>query len=123
MPGISYHRRVISVSRRRFEELVEAALAEVPAELAALMENVAIFVEDRGDEPDLLGLYDGVPLTERDDYGGMVMPDRIFIYREPICEISSDEDEVVEEVLVTVVHEIAHHFGIDDDRLHDLGWG
>ncbi len=114
---------MISVSRRRFEELVEAALDEVPPELAGLMENVAIFVEDRGDEPDLLGLYDGVPLTERDDYGGMVMPDRIFIYREAICEICADEEEVVEEVLVTVVHEIAHHFGIDDDRLHDLGWG
>jgi len=98
-------------------------LAEVPAELAGLMENVAIFVEDRGDEPGLLGLYEGVPLTERDDYGGMVMPDRIFIYREPVCAICADEDEVVEEVLVTVVHEIAHHFGIDDDRLHELGWG
>ena len=111
------------MSRRRFEDLVEQALAQLPAELAGLMENVAIFVEDRSDDPQLLGLYDGVPLTERDDYGGMVMPDRIFIYREPICAICADENEVIEEVTITVVHEVAHHFGIDDDRLHDLGWG
>ena len=114
---------MIKVSRRRFELLVEEALEQIPPELGALIDNVAFFVEDRGEEPGLLGLYDGVPLTDRGDYGGMVMPDRIFIYREPICAMCNGEDEVVEEVLVTVVHEIAHHFGIDDDRLHDLGWG
>lgn len=118
-----YAERVINVSPRRFEQLVEEALDQVPPELAALIDNVAFFVEDQGEEPDLLGLYDGVPLTERDDYGGMVMPDRIFVYRQPICAMCGDEAEVVEEVLVTVVHEIAHHFGIDDDRLHELGWG
>jgi predicted Zn-dependent protease with MMP-like domain len=73
-------------------------------------------------EEDLLGLYDGVPLTDRAEYGGMVMPDRITIYRLPICEMCDSEDEVVETVRDTVIHEVAHHFGIDDDRLTELGW-
>jgi predicted Zn-dependent protease with MMP-like domain len=108
----------------RFEELVADALDEVPAELMALVDNVVVLVEDRNaDEPDLLGLYEGYALTERGwDYGG-ALPDRIMIYRSAICDICDDEEEVVEEVTITVVHEIAHHFGIDDDRLHALGWG
>jgi predicted Zn-dependent protease with MMP-like domain len=108
----------------RFEELVADALDEVPAELMALLDNVVVLVEDRNpDEPDLLGLYEGFALTERGwDYGG-ALPDRIMIYRVAICEMCEDEDEVVEEVTVTVVHEIAHHFGIDEDRLHALGGG
>jgi predicted Zn-dependent protease with MMP-like domain len=107
----------------RFEELVADALDEVPAELMALLDNVVVLVEDRNeDEPDLLGLYDGYALTERGwDYGG-ALPDRIMVYRAAICDICDDEDQVVEEVTITVVHEIAHHFGIDDDRLHELGW-
>ena len=106
-----------------FEELVADALDEVPAELMALLDNVVVLVEDRNpDEPDLLGLYEGYALTERGwQYGG-ALPDRIMIYREAICEICDEPDEVVEEVAITVVHEIAHHFGIDDDRLHALGW-
>jgi len=116
---------MIQVSPARFETLVERALSTVPDELMALMDNVAIFVEDEDEtEPDLLGLYEGVPLTERDDgYGGMVLPDRITIYRIPILWRCETEDEVTDEVLITVIHEIAHHFGIDDERLHDLGWG
>ena len=108
----------------RFEELVADALDEVPAELMALLDNVVVLVEDRNpDEPDLLGLYEGYALTDRGaDYGG-ALPDRIMIYREAICEFCEDEDQVAEEVTITVVHEIAHHFGIDDDRLHALGWG
>jgi predicted Zn-dependent protease with MMP-like domain len=108
----------------RFEQLVADALDAVPAELMALLDNVVVLVEDRNpDEPDLLGLYEGYALTERGwDYGG-ALPDRIMIYRAAICDICADEDEVVEEVTITVVHEIAHHFGIDDDRLHALGWG
>ena len=86
------------------------------------MDNVFVIVEDDSDDPDLLGHYEGVPLTERHDYGGMVMPDRIVIFRRPICAMCDSEEEVVEEVLVTVVHELAHHFGIDDDRLDELGW-
>ena len=107
----------------RFEELVADALDEVPAELLRLMDNVVVLVEDRNpEEPDLLGLYEGYALTERGwDHSG-VLPDRIMIYREAICDICDDEDQVAEEVAITVVHEIAHHFGIDDDRLHALGW-
>ena len=107
----------------RFEEFVADALDEVPAELMALLDNVVVLVEDRNpDEPDLLGLYEGYALTERGaDYGG-ALPDRIMIYRVAICDVCDDEDQVAEEVTVTVVHEIAHHFGIDDDELHALGW-
>jgi predicted Zn-dependent protease with MMP-like domain len=115
---------VIEVSRRRFEELVGDALDEVPEQLTRLMDNVVVLVEDSApDDPDLLGLYEGVALTERGhDYGGM-LPDRITLYRQAILSICETEDDVVEEVAVTVVHEIAHHFGIDDARLHELGWG
>jgi predicted Zn-dependent protease with MMP-like domain len=107
-----------------FESLVADALDQVPPELMELADNIVVLVEDRNDEePDLLGLYEGYALTERGwDYGG-ALPDRIMIYREAICDICSTEEDVVEEVLITVVHEIAHHFGIDDDRLHELGWG
>ncbi|WP_203998622.1 metallopeptidase family protein [Micromonospora lutea] len=112
------------MERERFEELVGEALDEVPEELLALMSNVVILVED--DPPpgeDLLGLYEGHALTDRGwDYAG-VLPDRILIYRNPILRICDSEEDVVDEVAVTVVHEIAHHFGIDDARLHELGWG
>jgi predicted Zn-dependent protease with MMP-like domain len=114
---------VTHVEPDRFEELVELALEALPAELAEAMENVAVLVADDPPEEGLLGLYEGVPLTERNDYGlGGVLPDRIWIYRRPICELCEDEDEVVEEIYVTVVHEVAHHFGIDDGRLDELGW-
>ncbi len=106
----------------RFESLVADALDALPEELGALMDNVVVIVEDEGDDPSLLGLYEGVPLTERDDYGFMVMPDRITIYRRAICGVCRREEDVVEEVRVTIVHEVAHHFGIDDQRLDELGW-
>jgi len=110
------------MTRERFEELVADALDSVPEELLAHMDNVVVLVEDEPPEPGLLGLYEGFALTDRGwDYGG-ALPDRIFIYRNPTLAICDDEDDVVEEVAVTVVHEIAHHFGIDDDRLHQLGW-
>jgi predicted Zn-dependent protease with MMP-like domain len=114
---------VIDMPRARFDELVADALDEIPPELARLMDNVVVLVEERNDEePDILGLYEGVALTERGfDYAG-VLPDRIFIYRAPILSVCDTEDDVVDEVAVTVVHEIAHHFGIDDARLHELGW-
>ena len=112
------------MSRERFEELVAEALDEVPAELAELIDNCVVLVEDDApaDDPDLLGLYDGTPLTERGGDYTMALPDRITIYRNPTLAMCEDEDEVVEEVNITVVHEIAHHFGIDDDRLHELGY-
>lgn len=111
------------MSRTRFEELVSDALDEVPAELTRLMDNVVVLVEDRNDEePSLLGMYEGIALTERGwDYGGQ-LPDRIVIYRRALLDYCDTEQDVVEEVAVTVVHEIAHHFGIDDARLHELGW-
>ncbi len=99
------------------------ALDALPEALGVLMENVAVVTRDRHPVEDLLGLYEGIPLTERDDYGGLVMPDVITLYRLPLCEICVDEDELVEEIAVTVVHEVAHHFGIDDDSLHAWGWG
>ena len=112
------------VAAERFEELVAEALDGIPEELGRLMDNVAVFVEDRPRQRGLLGLYEGVPLTARDaGYTGMVMPDRITIYRLPICERCASEDEVVHQVRVTVVHEVAHHFGIGDRRLRELGWG
>jgi len=113
------------MNRERFEELVGDALDEVPPELMGLMNNVVILVEDESPagEPELLGLYEGHALTERGwDYSG-VLPDRITIFRNPTLAVCDTEEDVVEEVAVTVVHEIAHHFGIDDARLHEMGWG
>jgi predicted Zn-dependent protease with MMP-like domain len=115
----------VDMSRERFEELVGEALDEVPVELLNVMNNVVILVEDAppdgGDE--LLGLYEGTDLTRRGwDYSG-VLPDRITIYRLPTLNVCETETDVVDEVAITVVHEIAHHFGIDDQRLHELGWG
>jgi predicted Zn-dependent protease with MMP-like domain len=111
------------IPRQQFEELVADALDEVPPELMKLVDNVVFLVEDRNpEEPSLLGLYEGYALTERGWHYGGALPDRIMIYREAICDICETEDDVVEEVTITVVHEIAHHFGIDDDRLHELGY-
>ena len=115
---------MIEVPADRFEALVADALDGIPEELGRHMDNVWVTVEDRGAFPGLLGLYEGVPLTRRDSgYAGMVMPDRITLYRLPICSICRTEEEVVRQVRTTVVHEVAHHFGIDDDRLAELGWG
>ncbi|GAA3349703.1 metallopeptidase family protein [Amorphoplanes nipponensis] len=115
----------VDMSRERFEELVGEALDEVPPELLKVMSNVVILVEDL--PPDggmgLLGLYEGTALTDRGwDYAG-VLPDRITIYRLPTLHVCDTETDVIDEVAITVVHEIAHHFGIDDQRLHELGWG
>ena len=114
----------IAITTRRFEELVGEALDSIPPELTGAMDNVVVLVDDRNvDDPHLLGLYEGVALTERtSDYGG-VLPDRITVYREAILDVCGDEDDVVHEVAVTVVHEVAHHFGVDEDTLHRLGWG
>src|SRR4029079_9399516 len=107
-----------------FEELVAEALDGIPSAIGKLMENVAVFVEDLGFRRNPLGLYQGVPLTRREGYGiGGGMPDRITIYRIPILERCSTEDEVVEAVRITVVHEVGHHFGLSDSRLKELGYG
>jgi predicted Zn-dependent protease with MMP-like domain len=104
---------------------VSEALDLIPPELSKLMDNVAVFVEEESpaDGPELLGLYEGIPLTERGDWYAGVLPDRISIYMNPILRISETYDHVVDEVATTVIHEVAHHFGIDDDHLHELGWG
>lgn len=115
---------MVEVSEDRFAELVEHAFDAVPDELVALLDNVVLFIEDDAppEAPDLLGLYDGIPLTERDSMYGGAMPDRILVFRNPILAMCESEAEVTEEIAITVVHEIAHHFGIDDERLHDLGY-
>lgn len=110
------------MSENRFADLVSQAIDLIPDDLFELIDNVVFLIEAQGEAPDILGLYDGVPLTERGDYGIGELPDRIFIYRTAICEICETDDDVVHEVVTTVVHEVAHHFGIDDDRLHELGW-
>ena len=111
------------IDEARFEQLVGEALDALPPALGEMMENIVVVVEDAHPDEDLLGLYEGVPLTEREDYGGLAMPDKVSVYRLPICQICDTEDELLDEIMVTVVHEVAHHFGIDDDTLHQLGWG
>lgn len=115
---------MIEVTREEFEDLVAQALDEIPPALSALLDNVVIVVEDDApaDDPHLLGLYSGVPLTERGSWYAGVLPDQISVYRHPTLAICNTRDDVVEEVHITVVHEIAHHFGIDDERLHELGY-
>lgn len=114
----------MEVAAAEFDDVVSLALDGIPEALAALMDNVVVLVEDEppAEDPDLLGLYDGIPLTERDSTYTFAPPDRIFVFRGPLTRMCTDPDELVEEVRVTVVHEVAHHFGIDDDALHDLGY-
>jgi predicted Zn-dependent protease with MMP-like domain len=110
------------VPAEEFEGYVADALDALPPELTARFSNVVLVVEDEHpDEPDLLGLYEGIALTEREDYTG-VLPDRISLYRIPLCRMADDLDDLVTEIGVTVVHEFAHHVGISDERLHALGW-
>jgi predicted Zn-dependent protease with MMP-like domain len=115
---------MLELSVDGFEELVEQALGGMPRELTRAMRNVAIFVEDESPPgyPVLLGLYEGVPLTERGEWYAGVQPDRITIYRLPILRMCATREQVVAEVAKTVVHEIGHHFGISDERLHELGY-
>lgn len=108
------------VPRYRFEAMVADALDDLPDDLLHVLDNVVVRVEDRHpDEPDLLGLYEGTPHTERTGHEG---PDIVSIYRMALCDVCEDIDELAEEVYVTVIHEVAHAAGIDDDRLHELGW-
>ncbi|MGV3759492.1 MAG: metallopeptidase family protein [Actinomycetota bacterium] len=113
----------MDVPMERFEDLVGEALDGIPEGLGRLMDNVAVVVREGSPGSRLLGRYDGIPLTERGaGYEGMVMPDRITVFRQPLLAMCATEDELVEQVRITVVHEVAHHFGIDDARLHELGW-
>ncbi len=116
---------MVTMTDQEFDEAVGEALDDVPAELLGLMNNVVFLVEAESpsDQPDLLGVYDGTPLTERyDGWAAGALPDRITIFRGPTLRICRTREQVLDEVAVTVVHEIAHHFGIDDDRLRELGW-
>jgi predicted Zn-dependent protease with MMP-like domain len=113
---------MIEVSPARFEEMVEAALDSLPEELGRLMSNVAVMVQHEPGPPGLLGLYEGIPLTSRTTGYAGVLPDRITVYHLAICAVCQTEDEVVDQVRRTVVHEVGHHFGIDDARLTELGW-
>jgi predicted Zn-dependent protease with MMP-like domain len=115
------------MSGEQFEWCVERALDLLPDQVAEQIANVAVIVQDvppPDQPPDLLGYYDGVPMTERFGYGGIgALPDRIVIFREPILAICDTLEDVVDEVVITVVHEVAHFYGIEEDRIHDLGWG
>jgi predicted Zn-dependent protease with MMP-like domain len=113
---------VIEVAPERFEEMVAAALDGLPDDLGKLMRNVAVTVEHNPGPPGLLGLYQGIPLTSRTTHYAGVLPDRITIYHQAICAICRTEDDVSVQVRRTVVHEVAHHFGIGDARLRELGW-
>lgn len=125
----------VHLSDEEFEAAVGDALDTIPGELADQMDNVVILVRDEPEPelltaddynedglPTLLGLYDGIPLTERDDAWSVVLPDRILIFKGPLERWCANREELSAEIGVTVIHEIAHHFGIDDDRLHELGW-
>jgi predicted Zn-dependent protease with MMP-like domain len=118
----SYGGQVQPIAPEEFERLVRDALDGLPPGMLQHVQNVALVVEDEDpDDPDLLGLYEGVALTERTHYSG-ALPDRISLFRIPLCLLCEDLDHLAEEVRVTVVHELAHHVGIDDARLHELGW-
>lgn len=116
---------VLHLTEEEFEDAVGDALDLIPERLMALVHNVVFLIEDETPpgEPDLLGLYDGIPVTERDAGWGGELPDRITIFRGPTLRYCRSREEVIDEVAVTVVHEIAHYFGIDDDQLHAWGWG
>ena len=114
----------LELDNEAFDALVDAALERVPPDLLGMVDNAVLLIEDEppDDEPDLLGLYVGIPLTERDSHYAGVLPDRIYVFRNPTLALCDTYDQAVEEVAVTVAHEIAHHFGISDERLHALGW-
>ena len=115
---------VVELDAEAFEAIVVDELDLLPDDMIDGLDNVVFVVEDRPEDGslDLLGLYDGYALTERDRYGMGEMPDRIILYREPLLAIVEDERELRDEIHITLVHEIAHFYGIDDDRLHELGW-
>ncbi len=115
----------LSIDAEEFEMLVTDELDLLPDEMVDGLDNLIFVVEDRPEDGslDLLGLYEGISVTERDQYGFGELPDRIVLYREPLLEACADLDELKDQIHVTLVHEIAHYFGIDDAKLHELGWG
>jgi predicted Zn-dependent protease with MMP-like domain len=114
---------MFTVTAERFEALVANALDSLPADLGKAMENVAVVVDERSVGGNLFGLYQGIPLTQRGPQSyRWVMPDRITLFQDTICRVCSTEAEVIAQVRKTVIHEVAHHFGISDPRLEELGW-
>ena len=115
---------MIELGADEFEQLVIDELDALPDEMIDGLENVAFVTEDRPEDgsPDLLGLYEGVALTERENYGFGDLPDRIVLFREPLLSVVESIEELRDEIHVTLVHEIAHYYGIDDEQLHKLGW-
>src|SRR5699024_8646113 len=113
-----------SLSDDEFEAILDEALDLLPAGVTEQLDNVALFVEDRPESGDrhLLGLYEGTPIGER-GISGLELPDNILIYRDHLIDFAEDRDHLREEIVITIVHEIAHFYGIDDERLHELGWG
>lgn len=114
----------MDIDAAAFEELVIDELDQLPDDMVAGLENVVFVVEDRPEDGslDLLGLYDGLALPERTQYGMGELPDRIVVYREPHLAQCESLDELRDEIHTTLVHEIAHFYGIDDRQLHELGW-
>jgi predicted Zn-dependent protease with MMP-like domain len=114
---------MFEVTRERFEELVADALDSLPPDLGKQMDNVAVLVDGQAQGRPLFGLYEGIPLTSRGPSSyRWVMPDRITLYQDAICSVCVNEAEVVAQVRKTIIHEVAHHFGISDPRLEELGW-
>jgi predicted Zn-dependent protease with MMP-like domain len=115
----------LALTEEEFEKVVVEELDELPDEMVDGLDNVVFVTEDRPADGslDLFGLYEGVALTERDRYGFGELPDRIVLYREPLLAACEDLDELRDEIHITLVHEIAHYYGIDDEQLHELGWG
>lgn len=113
------------VSDEDFDAAVSDALEMVPAGIATHMENVALFISDDPppEEPGILGVYNGTPLTERGESWGFVLPDTIELFKNPLIAFATDPEDLREQIAITVVHEIAHHYGISDAELHRLGWG
>jgi predicted Zn-dependent protease with MMP-like domain len=122
-PAVSLSVMSTEVAPERFAELVSDALDDVPVQFTTLMDNIAVLIDDDSPPGDRFGEYVGVPLTARGMNYTSTLPDRIVLFRQTICAYCYSEEDVRRQVAVTVVHEIAHHFGIDDDRLHELGWG
>jgi predicted Zn-dependent protease with MMP-like domain len=116
---------MLQLTHDEFERLVVDELDLLPDDMVDGLDNVIFVVEDRPEDGslDILGLYDGVALTERGQYGFGEMPDRIVLFREPLLAVCGDRDELRDQIHITLVHEIAHFYGLDDDRLHELGWG
>ena len=114
----------MDIGEEDFYALVEEALATLPKELLDDLENVAIVVEDEPEDgSETLGVYEGTALTERDSSWFGMLPDRVVLFRGPLSRMCADEDELFEEIAITLVHEIGHYHGIDEERLHELGWG